>query len=254
MTKPLNKMKIDSEYKNFLSKVREPEHKEREIHEFLEKNPSLLPYVSNCYSGIVVSEYQLSGTFDREPDFLYCFETSNGMVIYMVEIEAPHKKMFLKNSNNFTADFKQAYNQLEQWYAWTKNEGNSKVLLHTIRNLCNTPANPDKIDKIEFILIYGSRQELNFGSRRDMRDTKNVGPFEVMSFDRLEHTTGDMIVVTPQKDHFKVIEITSDYEVNEALHGHFNSYNMIEVIEKNKDINDKDKKLMIKKVEEDWCD
>ncbi|MGG0762996.1 Shedu immune nuclease family protein [Bacillus paramycoides] len=248
------KVKINNEYKETLTKHREPGHSEREMHEYLEKRPSLLPYVYNCYSSIVVSEYQLSGTIDRKPDFLYCSFRSDGAVVYMVEIEAPHKKMFKmeKKRVKFTADFKQAYDQIDDWEAWVNIPGNKAVLLETIRKLCGTPRTPSNIAEVKYILIYGSRDELNSPDKISMKVAKSKGQIEVMTFDRLEHSSDDMIVVKPENDFFRPIEVSEDYEVNSAYHDHFDMLDMVNAIDRNIFISDDKKEDMIEQVRYEW--
>lgn len=138
----------------------------------------------------------------------------------MVKIEAPHKKIFNSNTNTFTSDFNQAYGQLEEWYTWTRSNGNRQVLTEKLEHLYNTSSNMSKINEINFILIYGRRAELT-SANQIFRDSKNREPFKVMTFDRLAHSMGDLVVLKPHHDTFKIIQITEDHELSEPLHGHF---------------------------------
>lgn len=240
---------IDQEYKKLLDKLSSSKNLEKEIHEYLEKRPSLLPNVYNPAGNLVASQFPLSGAFKRVPDFLYCSQTSLGFQVYMIEIEAPHKKVFKPNSTEFTTEFSQAYHQLEDWRVWVKERANFEVLQKKLSILYDQAV---EIHKVNYILIYGRRSELN-NSNRKFRDGRTRGSFEVMSFDRLKHSLGDMIVVKPDKDTFKVAQVTDDYELCEPLHGHFSMGSMIDAIDNNEYMQQAQKEAMIREVEELWC-
>lgn len=178
---------------------------EREVQDFLERNPCLLPGGGGGYRGgthgpygVVFAESELQGLpRNFRPDFMWI--TGNSVKVHpvMIEIEAPGRQYFTK-SGDFTAEFNHAHKQLLDWKMWWSEPTNQ----NWFRQAFLDPIWDFRDRKIEprYILIYGrSGETANDRQRNLSRAELGTADVEVMSFDRLQPNRDLMNIVCVQR-------------------------------------------------------
>ncbi|WP_059040733.1 Shedu anti-phage system protein SduA domain-containing protein [Paenibacillus rubinfantis] len=198
-------------------------YKERAMHDFLEKNPAMIPCLDGAtmhrhhgpVGSLVFTEYQLAaGHFKREPDFLFVTSHSQANTFVFVEIEHPGKPIF-NQDDSLNAHFYHAYEQLQDWASWF-NAGNNKGLLIQELARVNKGFELDKEVDAEFVLVIGRRAEFEGNPTRMRRIHRhNKAPFYVMSYDRLryDHTPycQRLAVVHQKASGLEAVQFPRDY-------------------------------------------
>jgi hypothetical protein len=173
---------------------RDPE--ERELQEFLEKNPAIVPgartpgrpsghYPLHC---ALISQPSLPGLSSRRPDFMWIPSHSATWYTTLIEIERLSKKLFTRKDLP-TADFSQARNQLAEWRTWFSSPANVQKFIEEY----GIPAQYLQFMtwKLHMILIFGRRSE--FQSKPMLSKHRaalmSAPDEELMSYDRLGFDT-----------------------------------------------------------------
>ena len=165
---------------------------EREVQEFLERHPSLVPGHSTpgARSGhaplhcSLITQPKLEGLGKYIPDFMWVSTHSGAWFPTLIEIEKPGKNIFNKDGTP-SAHFTKARNQLNQWRSWFGDPANQLLFSRQY-------GVPDRMlarrMQLHMILIYGRRSEFeNDGRLTRQRDTLLAGhDEELMSFDALQ--------------------------------------------------------------------
>ena len=140
-----------------------------------------------------------------EPDFLWVTRSSGLITPILVEIEEPSKRWFRKDGRP-TAHFTEAHDQLTDWAAWFRREGNSfafrKQFLFEDQHL-HRPLEP------QFLLIYGRQYEFehggghaNPGGLQEKRDLQRKPNEAFRTFDslrpRFDHRNSITLKMTAQ--------------------------------------------------------
>jgi hypothetical protein len=207
---------------------------EKDMHAFLEKNSRLLPCNTGIRNdrhhgivkGIVFSKLPLQGSFRRVPDFIFLTKTSVKSTIVFIEIEHPGKKIFTK-TDDFTSQFNQAYQQLEDWKIWFEADNNKSILKGWIHEAIDDTFLAKLPIKAEFVLIYGRRKEFeNMPNRIRRLEEKNKYPINVMSYDRLicDSFTNGYITIRKNENGYSAIAVDAEYDYffpDHRAHGHF---------------------------------
>jgi hypothetical protein len=185
---------------------------EREIQEFLELHPSMIPGGSGDIGpgghhgsemGVVFRRPRLTGGGRiLEPDFMWVTRSSGLITPILIEIEKPSKRWF-KQDGRPTRTFTEAHDQLNDWKAWFQIEGNATIFRNEFMlgdQYLDRPLEP------QFVLIYGRESEFEFGlsphanpdQLRRKRDTQRRRSETFQSFDSLrpKYDHGDSITVT----------------------------------------------------------
>lgn len=168
---------------------REPS--EREVHEFLERHPAMIPGAFGAvgwssghapFPGAVISQPELHGYHRRKPDFMWISKNSSYLNPVLIEIESPRKKIFRKDGSP-TAAFTQARNQLAEWKVWFAKPENQHAFLRAY----DIPFPRLKLEP-HFVLIYGRRSEFEDNELLTRHRAELMGDDEIlMSFDRLAY-------------------------------------------------------------------
>jgi hypothetical protein len=198
--------------------------KERVMHDFLEKNPAMIPcldgYSNHRHHGpvgsLIFTEHRLTaGHFNRVPDFLFVSSHSQANTFVFIEIEHPGKTIFNKD-DQLSAHFNRAYQQLEDWRSWFNDHKNT--LIQDLAKV-NKSFDMDKEVDAEFILVIGRSEEYSNNQIRRMRiHQKNKAPLYVMSYDRLRYDHEPycqrLAVVNQQSYGIEAVQFPKDYFYN----------------------------------------
>ena len=162
---------------------------ERTVQRFLESNPSFLPGAGtpgyspvSLLHQILISQPPLHGFDARRPDFMWLAYNSDTWIPVLIEIERPSRKVFRKDGVP-NAGFTQARDQLVQWRTWFNEPANQSKFQSDYA----LPQFPRRAMRLQMILIYGRRRELEEGSSlRVKRANLSIeNDVALMSFDRL---------------------------------------------------------------------
>jgi hypothetical protein len=112
--------------KEFSTLLDRSEH-ESDLQKFIEKHPWLIvDPMRKVEPPVVLSQLPLGPNF--RVDFAYLSMDSAGQYIHFIEIERPTLQMFT-DSDDFTAPFNHAANQLLDWQAWYDRNAQSLIQL-----------------------------------------------------------------------------------------------------------------------------
>lgn len=254
--------KIHKEYREILDTISQVASNQREkmMHEYLEGRALLLPGQNGLnsdshhgpFASIFFSKLRLQGTFRRFPDFVFVTKTSVQLTVVFIEIEDPTKKFFNVN-DDFTSDFNQALQQLEDWKIWLEDDANKTLLRKSLNQAIDHHMVGQLPIKAEFVLVYGRNSEYEGQANKIRRLTeKSKYPYAVMSYDRLHcsHYHSANITVRQDDNGFYAIEIDEDYnynQINSSFHTHLRQ--KTDAVRKNKYKSDLQKENLIKEIE-----
>jgi hypothetical protein len=172
--------------------------KERNIHQFLIKHPSLVPMVSRSpFPSALISQPPLVGIGQKIPDFLWIARDSLNLRPVFIEIESPCKRWFTQAGVPHH-EFTQALNQLGQWRAWLNQPANQLNFFEQF--LIPGGMRRDLHFSPHFILIYGRRREFEQHPELSrLRAQFERGDQQVMTFDRLEPSAQNDIYISATK-------------------------------------------------------
>lgn len=161
---------------------------EKDFQKFLETNPCMIPgahglSLTSGHAPIYASVFSqpvLPGFKTKKPDFMWIATCSYELNPVLLEIEDPKKKWFTKKGQP-TAQFTQAYNQLNEWRAWFANPTNIHIFIETYKiNL--TRADGRQIVP-HYVLIYGRRSKVE--DKKTERSVNKKTDETIMTYDRL---------------------------------------------------------------------
>jgi hypothetical protein len=164
---------------------------EKDIQQFLEKNPCLLPFKEmplnqgngSALSSAVVTQPKLPGLKTKVPDFLYFTGNSAEITAIFIEIESPEKKWFT-NGGQPTAELTQAANQITSWKTWFEDPTNRLAFERDYLVRDYPPLN-NRILRQEYILVIGRREEINDPNLMRSRSNLQRENETWMTYDRL---------------------------------------------------------------------
>jgi hypothetical protein len=176
-----------------------PNIDEKEIHTFLENNPSLIPgaYGISFTSGhdplygAVFSQPILPGIETKYPDFMWIAINSSEISPILIEIEALDKPWFTKEGHQ-RAEFTQAENQLDQWRVWFSEPRN--ILNFQKLYLQRLPIKQDMNIIPHYVLIYGRRKDVE--PYHNLRSVHRKSDETQMTYDRLSFSEDQSNYVT----------------------------------------------------------
>ncbi|MGE6246870.1 Shedu immune nuclease family protein [Psychrobacter proteolyticus] len=219
------KLEFDEELEKAFIAILEspaPEGKKKElvVHEFIERNPELIPTPNllnhHLHFGVVVSKFPLDTSL--ETDYVYLTKSSDTWKVTFVELEVPDKKMFTNNKKQVdtSSDFNKAIAQVRSWQVFIE-ENKLEVMrrLNPIFYPIVMRRNPVEFD---YQLIIGRSDEKNESPERIKilnRLRKETG-INIMTYDTLlnyyrnsERYKKDILSLSKNKMKFKYIHTNS---------------------------------------------
>jgi hypothetical protein len=164
---------------------------EAEMHYFFETNPIVLPGLRDLHNGplgeVVISKLQLSNEY--ETDFAFISVDSATAQITLVEIESPTMQLFRESDNLFTSNFNRTLQQVKDWTLWI--EQNATYVKELFREIYFRGVFRHQRMVSRSIIVAGRRREIQKNAQREKRwagISREGGPIEVMSYDRLAET------------------------------------------------------------------
>ncbi|MEU3856072.1 Shedu anti-phage system protein SduA domain-containing protein [Streptomyces sp. NPDC028722] len=143
---------------------------ERQMQEFLESHPCLLPGATDSVGhgghhgasfSSVIRQPPLQGLGPkRVPDFMWVRRDTGAIRPICIEIESPGKSWFNKNRTP-TAELTQAIDQLTEWKIWFNSPENRLIFAKTYApSYSHRPIEP------QFVLVFGRNAEFKVGSSK----------------------------------------------------------------------------------------
>ena len=165
----------------------------------LEKHPCLVPGHSKSITTVGVHPYLSLITQPRlpahptfVPDFMWISGNSLAWSPTLIEIEAPHKKLFTRRGNTYAA-FNQARDQLSDWRSWLDDSAN-------VQPFINHFGVPDHLRRLALrhqrVLIFGRRAEFADNPLLSRKRAFLLESDELISFDRLSADRSLMDAIT----------------------------------------------------------
>ena len=171
-----------------LDRLLESASDERQIQEFLERNPCFVPgaWTPGVKSGhyplhyVLISQPRLVGLDGRQPDFMWIATHSQTWYPTLIEIARPDKALFTKKGSP-TAGFTQARHRLAKWGSWLNTTANLQkfVVDYGIQDIYTRY----KTLQPHFVLICGRRREVE--DRPDLSKQLSGPDEELVSYDQL---------------------------------------------------------------------
>jgi hypothetical protein len=235
--------RIKREFKELLA--RDPD--EKDVQQFLERNPPMVPgcRTPGSLSGhsplhlALIARPPLHGFNGRVPDFMWLSKHSGAWFPAMIEIEKPGKLIFTADGIP-RAEFTHARNQLKQWQVWLNEPANQMKFMddYGIHPWVRQHSQMGR----HFILIYGRRSEFKHKPQlsKERGNLLTGDGEELMSFDRLEpelYATAAVTVTPIGNGKFKVIWVPETFQIGPNTAEHLTAYvGLEEAIEQNPNI------------------
>jgi len=140
---------------------------ERQVQEFLEQHPSLLPGATDsagvlghhpaCWDA-VIRQPELKGLGPgRQPDFMWVRRDTAAVRPVLIEIEDPNKHWFNPSNRNPTAETTHALDQLIEWKVWFQDSENRLIFekRYVPQEFRHRPLEP------QYVLIHGRQSEFD---------------------------------------------------------------------------------------------
>lgn len=153
------------------------------VNQYITHNPKILVGSTYIEPNIVIRELQLSNGL--RPDFVYIENVSIRQCLHLVEIEDPTKPIFNMREETFSTQFREAFQQLEDYVSAAKvNSGWMKDLERLLQRQYSVSVD---ITSVQGHLIYGRRAEFqNDQIRQDRwRARGSNSIYNVQTYDRL---------------------------------------------------------------------
>jgi hypothetical protein len=184
------------------SNVLESATSERDIQQFLERHPSLLPGAHALgglighhgpYPSALVTQPPLHGVGHRTPDFMWLTRDSAFLAPVLIEIEDPRKR-WLTRGGRPHHDLVQALDQFREWREWFNRPANQQLFLDYYRVPLQIR---DRRFFPLFILVYGRRGENPQGIGKLRAEYRSEDRY-LMTFDQLrpDETASSFLCVT----------------------------------------------------------
>lgn len=165
---------------NELIKLVDQEPLEQTVQEYLEDNPSAICGAKYVMGNGIISKLPLGNNYIT--DFAYINPQSGYTFLHLIEIEKPGKSIFTKN-DEFTQEFKQALQQVQDWLQWCSiNHPYIRDLFEPLREMFDESV---WLYNVRALLIYGRQSEINNARRKDRwSQQKTNNPFiEIRTYD-----------------------------------------------------------------------
>lgn len=228
---------------------------EKEIQNFLEKNPCMLPGAFGIMSpsghypfpNALIAQPPLP-TFTRKiPDFMWISIDSGTIRPIIIEIETPNKKWGTKDGN-FRSNFIKAWGQLAQWRSWFGTDGN----ISNFKKYYKLPNEIyDKPVKPFYVLIYGRKSELEKNEEVNLkRINQKREDEELMTFDRLkpQKDCSELMCVKLKKEGFKAVSVPPTFKIKPDMNEYLTLISGKEnAVRKNRFLSDERKEFLIQR-------
>lgn len=242
-------------YEEFKTLLNDYSGEEKIFQSFFEENPLCMPGAFELigasghypHNSALISHPKL-GDLDmlRIPDFMWLAQDSSEFCPVLIEIEKPNKKLY-NGSGQQTAEFSQAYGQIQEWKALL-NKPNVIMDFYDYYeipiSLRNKNFNP------QYCLIYGRRSEFeNNEALNRKRSQLTNDDIILMSYDRvldlIQKCQGEFVTCNVVKKRYKVIHISPTYKYRPGLVGDLSKLDCFtECIDNIKYISDERKRFL----------
>ena len=192
---------------------------EREVQEFLELHPCLLPGATDNIGpgghhgpsfSAVIRQPPLKGLGPtRVPDFMWVRRDTGAIRPICIEIESPRKAWFNRRSSTPTAELTQAIDQLTEWKVWFSSPENQLIFAKTY-----APEFSHRPVEAQFVLVYGRDSEFRAATSphnrpeyvRQKRDHMPRSREHYFTYDQLapEQEAGDYATITCHVDRWSL--------------------------------------------------
>jgi hypothetical protein len=161
---------------------------ERNVQEFLEQHPCMIPGPFGLigtsghspWPAAMISHPILPGLSARIPDFMWIARTSDRVSPILIEIESPHKRWFT-SAGMPRSELTQARDQITEWMIWFDKPQN----VIQFREIYSVDRDLGSLRPF-FLLIYGRRAEANRSTALHAKRASMARPNELlMTYDRL---------------------------------------------------------------------
>jgi len=159
---------------------------ERHFQRFLERHPGLVPspFGHHRLADHLIAQPEIITIPRRKfPDFMWLAGTSAEVLPTLIEIEHPSKPSRKSTSNELSAQFNQALQQVSSWRALLDDPTNAQLFLRTY-GIDEAKRNGRPVH-FRYILIYGRRETNPSPEFTAIRATLQRADEQVMTFDRL---------------------------------------------------------------------
>lgn len=215
---------IEAEWKALLERTPPPE--ERDIQQFMQMHPSMVPGAfgirggtSGHYPlyGTVIAQAVLPSYNNRRPDFMWLANDSEKDEPLLVEIESPGKKWWTESGRQ-TADLTQALDQIAEWKMWFDKPQNEMEF----RDYYGLDRNPwiKRPLRPEYVLIYGRRKEANRTSELEAKRSKiRDHDIQMMTYDGLkpDANASELLCAKKSGSEFEAISVPPTITIGPTL-------------------------------------
>lgn len=224
-------MDIFKEYDYLLDNCKD----ENEVQRYLENNSNLLP-VNNWLLGhqvhcsLIISKFKFGNKYVS--DFAYLTKCSDEWYVVFVEIENPKKAIFTEK-DHFTSEFNHAYEQVQDWERYLKDNNNRIKVLNSLKHIRHPLIMRDNNVSFKYLLIYGRKADRDKTTERtDKFLQKKTNDIKVCTFDSIKSVKREFpryMVVSPKgDDKFTVKIVPDDFDRNDqGLFGWYTPENII---------------------------
>lgn len=203
-----------------LLKEQERSPNERQIQQYLERHPCLLPWVEGelgvghhgCFPAAVITQPKLSGLSAKYPDFMWIARDSVTVYPVLIEIETPMKPWFTKSGQPHNT-LTQAINQLREWKQWFSSPAN---LIKFKKQFALPSWLEGRAFQPRYVLIYGSRRDQTLNARTNPRRAiQNAADEIFLTFDRLapHPNLRNYLTVRLDKDGYRAVSVPATLEL-----------------------------------------
>lgn len=178
-------MPKSNKYQEFEKLIESPEKSENDIQGFLEKNTEFLPVINllhhNLHLNCIISKFPIG---DFCTDFAYLTKSSNMWRLFLIEIEHPKKRLFLKRLHSTThKDLNHAIAQVDAWRDhW---EMYKEEVIRKITPLLIPLSMRQNIITLHRILVIGRDKELNDRNRQRLAHYIDENNIHILTYDSL---------------------------------------------------------------------
>jgi hypothetical protein len=187
-SQPTN-LPTDEELADKFEKALNSAKKEEDVQDFLERYPHILPGLDTYHHGpianVIVTKMPLGNDFIT--DFAFVSENSQSAQMTCIEIESPHKPIFLRNGS-FSREYLNARQQLFDWNFWAQQNLRDAMRLFGPLRRCM----PDRRNFLDLtlrcILITGRRSHIHTRKQQERWAAENAlrtASMTIMTFDRV---------------------------------------------------------------------
>lgn len=187
---------------------------EQRYQEFIERNTALVPREFEQNHGIHLSIVlrKLGFGADYVSDLFYLSKSSDDWHAVFVELEKPTTKFFKQGSNEFSAEFQLALQQINEWRAWLDRPGNKDAFLNNDVRVIRVPrhmaVNPTDF---KFVLVTGRRSEYEGNDiRRSLVRAQERADFKILTYDSLVENLARKYSLYIGARHNEFLDILSD--------------------------------------------